>query len=55
MKWTKENYPIAMRYLDKEVRNKAIDIANSLVKKEQMDEGMAIPIAINQAKEQKQN
>ena len=27
MIWTKKNYPIAMKYLDVEVRNKAIEIA----------------------------
>lgn len=54
MRWTKENYPIAMRNLDEKVRSKAIEIANKLVEEEQVDEGMAIPIAINQAKEQTQ-
>lgn len=52
MIWTKKNYPIAMKYLDVEVRNKAIEIANKLVYEEDMDEGMAIPVAINQAKEE---
>ena len=55
MVWTKENYPIAMRYLEEEVRNKAIEIANKLVQEDDMDEGMAIPVAINQAKEDKQS
>ncbi len=51
MKWTKTDYPIAMENLDSNVREKAIEIANSLVEKEHMDEGMSIPIAISKAKE----
>lgn len=51
MPWTKKDYPDAMKNLDKEVRDKAIEIANALVKEEKMEEGRAIPIAISQAKE----
>lgn len=51
MPWTKKDYPDAMKNLDKEVRDKAIEIANALVKEENMEEGRAIPIAISQAKE----
>ena len=51
MPWNKKNYPDAMKNLDKEVRDKAIEIANALVEKEKMDDGKAIPIAISKAKE----
>jgi len=53
MPWTKDNYPLAMNNLDKNVRLKAIEIANKLVKEENMPDGMAIPIAIEKAKESK--
>lgn len=51
MAWTKNNYPDSLKNLDEKVRNKAIEIANALVDKEDMDEGKAIPIATNKAKE----
>jgi len=51
MPWTKDNYPDSMKNLETKTRNKAIEIANALVGKEEMDEGRAIPIAISQAKE----
>ena len=51
MPWTKTNYPDSMKNLDKKVRDKAIEIANALVDKENMDEGRAIPISISKAKE----
>jgi len=51
MTWTKTDYPIAMENLDHHVREKAIEIANTLVEKEHINEGMSIPIAISKAKE----
>ena len=41
-----------MKNLDAGVRNKAIEIANALLKEKDMDEGRAISIAISQAKKQ---
>ncbi len=49
MPWTQYNYPSSMRYLNDDVRDKAIEIANALLDK-RYDEGMAIRIAIAQAK-----
>lgn len=51
MPWNKKNYPSSMKNLDKKVRDKAIEIANALIEKEEMDDGTAIPIAISKAKE----
>ena len=51
MSWTKNNYPDSMKNLDKRVRNKAIEIGNAFINKENMDEGKAIPIAISKARE----
>lgn len=50
MPWTKNDYPPSMKNLEENVRLKAIDIANAMVA-DGYDEGRAIPIAINQAKE----
>ena len=50
MPWTKYNYPASMKNLPELVRDKAIEIANELLIKENMDEGLAIAIAISQAK-----
>ncbi|WP_099156833.1 DUF2188 domain-containing protein [Virgibacillus ndiopensis] len=50
MPWTLNDHPSSMKNLDKVVRKKAIDIANSMVE-EGYDEGRAIPIATEQAKE----
>jgi len=55
MPWNKKNYPDSMKNLDKKVRDKAIEIANALLEKENMDEGKAIPIAISKAKEWAEN
>ena len=55
MPWTKKDYPDSMKNLDKKVRDKAIEIANTLVEKENMEEGKAIPIAISKAKEWAEN
>ena len=50
MPFDRRNYPNSMKNLDKEVRDKAIDIVNAMLK-EGYDEDNAIPIAISQAKE----
>jgi len=55
MTWTKTDYPLAMKNLNEEVREKAIEIANALVEKENMNEGMSILIAISKAKEWSEN
>ncbi|WP_152656105.1 DUF2188 domain-containing protein [Oceanobacillus sp. CFH 90083] len=54
MVWTLNDYPESMKNLDKPVRKKAIDIANSMLD-DGYKEGRAIPIAIEQAKEWYQN
>jgi uncharacterized protein YdaT len=51
MAWTRNNFPDSMKNLDAKVPNKAIEIANALVEKEDMDEGKAIPLATSKAKE----
>jgi uncharacterized protein YdaT len=48
MPWNSNDYPDAMKNLDKEVREKAIEVANSLLE-DGYDEGRAIPIAIDEA------
>ena len=50
MPWTRERYPAAMHHLGEEVRAKAIEIANALLR-EGHDEGRAIRIAIARAKQ----
>jgi len=50
MPWTENNYPDSMKNLNPKVRNKAIEIANSLIEKDGMEEGKAIAIATRQAK-----
>lgn len=50
MSWDRNDYPDSMKNLNKYVRDKAIDIANAMVE-EGYDEGNAIPIAIDQAKD----
>ncbi len=37
MVWNKNDYPDSFKNLDDNVRNKAIEIANALVEKENMD------------------
>ena len=49
MCWTEDNYPDAMKCLDKDTRKKAIEIANSLLK-DGYDELRSVIIAITQAK-----
>ncbi|MFD1415251.1 DUF2188 domain-containing protein [Oceanobacillus jeddahense] len=54
MVWTMNDYPSSMKNLEKPVRKKAIDIANSMLDDGYMEE-RAIPIAIEQAKEWYEN
>ncbi|MFE4813819.1 hypothetical protein ACFQ9Y_22220 [Peribacillus simplex] len=49
MPWNKNDYPNSMKNLDKDVREKAIEIANALLD-EGYEDGKAIPIAIDRAK-----
>ncbi|PLR98861.1 hypothetical protein [Bacillus sp. T33-2] len=55
MPWTQDDYPVSMKNLDPKVRNKAIEIANALVEDEKYEDGKAIPIAIDKAKEYVKN
>lgn len=50
MPWTSDYYPASMRHLSPVTREKAIEIANALLA-EQMEEGMAIRVAISRAKQ----
>ncbi|MBN8235952.1 DUF2188 domain-containing protein [Halobacillus kuroshimensis] len=50
MPWDNDDYPSSLKNLDTAVRKKAIDIANAMLD-EGYEEGRAIPIAIEQAKE----
>lgn len=51
MPWNKNDYPDSMKNLSAPVRKKAIDIGNTLVEDENMEEGVAIATAISQAKD----
>jgi len=51
MPYTKNDYPNSMKNLDTPVRNKAIEIVNTLLEDENMDESIAIPTAISRAKD----
>lgn len=50
MPWTKKDYPSSFKNLDENVRLKAIDIGNAMIK-DGYDESRVIPIAISKAKE----
>ena len=50
MPWTKTDYPNSMKNLPTIVRNKAISIANALLKKGDLSEGSVIAVGISQAK-----
>ncbi|UOR13441.1 DUF2188 domain-containing protein [Halobacillus amylolyticus] len=54
MPWDTTDYPSSLKSLDQVVRKKAIDIANAMID-EGYDEGRAIPIATEQAKEWYEN
>lgn len=49
MPWNKNDYPDSFKNLNAEVRNKAIEIANALLR-ENYEEERAIPIALDRAK-----
>jgi uncharacterized protein YdaT len=51
MKWNRNNYPVMMRYLANETRERAIEIANLLAKHGYKKE-IAVPVAITKAKEE---
>lgn len=51
MPWSVNDYPASMKNLSPEVREKAIEVANSLYEKEHYEEDRAIPIAISTAEE----
>jgi len=51
MPWTKKDYPVSMKNLPNEVREKSIEIANALLEDRHMDEGIAIATAISRAKD----
>jgi len=50
MPWNKKDYPDSFNNLNTDVRNKAIEIANALLK-DGMEEGRAIAIATEKARE----
>ncbi|MET1013642.1 MAG: DUF2188 domain-containing protein [Paenisporosarcina sp.] len=50
MPWNKNDYPNSFNNLNADVRNKAIEIANALLK-DGMEEGRAIAIATEKARE----
>ncbi len=54
MPWNHKNYPESMKNLTAEVRDKAVEIANSLLEKG-YDEGKAIAIATAKAEEWAEN
>jgi len=51
MPWTKSDYPPSMKNLPDEVREKAVEIANALLKDRHMEEGLAIATSISRAKD----
>lgn len=55
MPWSKKNYPNAMKNLSDKVRNKAIQIANAILRLRKLNEGSAIAIGISKAKEYVRN
>lgn len=50
MPWTKTNYPNSLKNFPQAIRKKAIEIANALFKKGNMQEGRIIATAISHAK-----
>ncbi|AYC30468.1 DUF2188 domain-containing protein [Paenisporosarcina cavernae] len=50
MPWSKNDYPDSMNNLSKETRDKAIEIANALLR-DGMEDGRAIAIATDKARE----
>ena len=51
MPWSHQDYPVSMKNLPAAVRNKAVDIANALLKEKRMDEGIIIATAISRARD----
>jgi uncharacterized protein YdaT len=51
MPWTTNDYPVSMKNLPDEVREKAIEIGNAILEDRNMDEGIAIATAISRAKD----
>jgi uncharacterized protein YdaT len=49
MPWNEYNYPASMKNLPTEVRTKAIEIANALLEKGDISEGIVIATAIKHA------
>ncbi|WP_088009136.1 DUF2188 domain-containing protein [Indiicoccus explosivorum] len=50
MPWSKNDYPDSFKNLNEDVRNKAIEIGNALLR-DGYDEDRAIPIALDNAKD----
>lgn len=50
MPWAKGDYPPSMKNLHKEIRNKAVEIANALLA-DGVPEGIAIATGVKRAKE----
>jgi len=50
MPWSLDHFPVAMKNLEPEVRDKAIEIANALLR-DGHDEGFAIRVSISRATE----
>ncbi|MFZ6011311.1 MAG: DUF2188 domain-containing protein [Bacteroidota bacterium] len=51
MPWSNKDFPASMKNLPKEVRQKAIEIANALQEETSMDEGITIATAMSRAKD----
>jgi len=54
MPWNKQDYPPSMKNLEPRVREKAVDIANALLR-DGYEEGRSIAIATSQAEEWNDN
>lgn len=51
MTYSEQNFPISMKNLIPEIREKAIEILNKLVDEKEMELNIAIPTAISRAKD----
>lgn len=49
MPWRKGDFPPSMKNLPKETRDKAVEIANALLKEKHIEEGIAIAIGVKNA------
>lgn len=54
MVWTKKDYPDSLKNLEEKIREKAIEIANAMIRDGEKED-KAIPIAITKAKEWAKN